>query len=91
MLCPQCGAETPEGEWNCVSCRVNLYWAHRHYEELARIRAEQGLDVRANTPPFLIGVSRREFSERAKRGGLAMNKVRTIARRVMRGETSEQP
>ena len=23
MKCPQCGAETPDEEWNCVACRIN--------------------------------------------------------------------
>jgi hypothetical protein len=28
FACPQCGADTPEGAWNCPSCQVTLYWAH---------------------------------------------------------------
>jgi hypothetical protein len=91
MRCPQCGAETPDDEWNCTSCRVNLYWAHQHYEELARIRAAQGLDSRASTPSFLITSSKREMSERIRRGGRLENKVRAIARRVMHGQSTERP
>jgi hypothetical protein len=91
MRCPQCGAETPDNQWNCISCRINLYWAHQHYTELARIREEQGLDVRASTPRFLIAIHERELSERAGRGGNSMNKVRQIAQRVMRGEATEEP
>jgi uncharacterized protein with PIN domain len=55
MICSQCGAETKDDEWNCVSCRVNMYWAARHYEALARIREDQGLPARAGPSlPFLV-------------------------------------
>jgi hypothetical protein len=64
---------------------MNLYWAHEHYDELARIRGGQGLDARASTPTFLISVHKHALEERALRGGDALNKVRNIARRVMRG------
>lgn len=86
MRCPQCGAETPDDRWNCVSCRVNVYWASVHYGELAEIRRGQGLPPRSNTPAFLIGSHRREMDERSAREGQAENKVRAIARRVMRGQ-----
>jgi uncharacterized protein with PIN domain len=46
--------DTSKDEWTCVSCRVNLYWAHQHFAELARIREHQGLDAHAHTPPFLV-------------------------------------
>jgi hypothetical protein len=91
MHCPQCGAEAPEDAWNCPSCRINLYWAHQHYEELVHIRQQQGLENRPSTPPFLIKVHARELGERAERGLNVMNKVRSIARRVMRGEATELP
>jgi hypothetical protein len=84
MECPQCGAETPEDEWNCVSCRINVYWASQHYQRLAGIRREQGLPAPAATPGFLIEAHQREMSERAERGGRVEHKVRQIARRVMR-------
>jgi hypothetical protein len=83
MRCPQCGAATPESEWNCVSCRMNLYWASQHYEQLAHIRRRQGVFEAADTPPFLRRVHELEMSERADRGGRAENKVRQIARRAM--------
>src|SRR5438876_1056626 len=54
MQCPQCGAETPDEEWNCVSCRMNVYWASQHYEDLAGIRQRQGLRTSADTPSFLL-------------------------------------
>jgi hypothetical protein len=91
MRCPQCGAETPDDQWNCVSCRINLYWAHQHFDELARMRTQQGLEAEAEIPPFLVRVSERELGDRARRGGSGENKVRQIARRVMRGESSAQP
>jgi hypothetical protein len=91
MRCPQCGADTPDEEWNCVSCRINLYWAHQHFAELAYIREQQGLQTRASTPAFLITSHQREMSERARHGRRLENKVRMLARRVMRGEVTEQP
>jgi hypothetical protein len=91
MRCPQCGADTPDEEWNCVSCRINLYWAHQHFAELAQIRAQQGLTTRARTPAFLLSSHQREMGARARRGGQPETKVRMIARRVMRGEVTDQP
>ncbi len=84
MQCPQCGAQTPDEEWNCVSCRMNVYWASQHYEDLARIRHGQGLPVAADTPSFLVQAHERAMNERADRGGRVEHKVRQIARRVMR-------
>jgi hypothetical protein len=86
MRCPQCGAETPDEEWNCIRCRINVYWASRHYAALAGIRRQQGLAAGAATPAFLIEAHEGAMSERADRGGKVEHKVRQIARRVMRGE-----
>jgi hypothetical protein len=91
MRCPQCGTEAPEDAWNCPTCRINLYWAHQHFEELARILSQQGTASRTSTPPFLVAVSSRELNDRDARGLNVMNKVRIIARRVMNGEASELP
>jgi len=89
MKCPQCGAETPEEEWYCVACRINVYWASQHYEDLARIRAEQGLAGSA-TPSFLIDSHERAMNERIERDGRVEHKVRQIARETMRkGKTPE--
>jgi hypothetical protein len=85
MQCPQCGAETPDEEWNCVSCRINVYWASQHYADLAAIRQRQGLAVPADTPPFLRQVHMAAMGERADRGGKVEHRVRQIARRVMSG------
>ena len=86
MQCPQCGAQTPDQEWNCVSCRVNVYWASQHYEELAGIRQQQGLRSGASTPPFLVKAHEQEMSERVERFGRVETKVRAIARLAMRGK-----
>ena len=84
MKCPQCGAETPDTEWNCVSCRMNVYWASQHYKDLARIRGGQGLSTTAPTPPFLVGAHARAMEERAEHGGRVEHKVRKVAREAMR-------
>jgi hypothetical protein len=84
MQCPKCGAETPDTEWNCVACRINLYWASQHYEALARIRQEQGLAETAPAPTFLLDGQEHATAERADKGGRVEHKVRQIARRAMR-------
>jgi hypothetical protein len=84
MRCPQCGAETPDEEWNCPSCRINVYWASQHYEDLAVIRRGQGLPATAVTPPFLLEAHQRAMNERADRGGRVEHKVRQVARLAMR-------
>ena len=86
MRCPQCGAETPDEEWNCVSCRMNVYWASQHYEDLAGIRQRQGLRTSAETPSFLLQAHASAMEERAERGGKVEHKVRQIARRAMSRE-----
>jgi hypothetical protein len=63
---------------------MNLYWATQHYQDLARIRQDQGLSTSAPTPPFLVHVHQRAMDERADRGGRVEHKVRQIARRAMR-------
>ncbi len=89
MQCPQCGVETPDEEWNCVSCRINVYWASQHYEDLAGIRQRQGLRAPADTPSFLLHAHVCAMAERAERGGKVEHKVRQIARRVMRREARD--
>jgi hypothetical protein len=83
MQCPQCGAQTPDEEWNCVSCRMNVYWASQHYKDLVGIRQRQGLRAPADTPPFLLQAHAAAMGERAERGGNVDHKVRQIARRTM--------
>lgn len=83
MDCPQCGLEMLDGEWNCGSCRMNVYWASQHYDALASIRDRQGLPTAAPTPSFLLGAHERAMTERAGRGGEVETKVRKIARAAM--------
>jgi hypothetical protein len=84
LKCPQCGRETPDGKWNCVACRINVYWATQHYEDLASIRGQQGLPSSPATPSFLLASHEQAMSERANRGGGIEHKVRRIARAAMR-------
>jgi hypothetical protein len=83
MQCPQCGAQTPEDEWNCISCRMNVYWASQHYESLAGLRRQHDQPAAADTPPFLRVVHERAMRERAEHGGRVEHRVRQIARRTM--------
>ena len=57
--CPQCGASNKENVKNCRECRVNLYWAFQHYEELAHIRQSSELAPRSETPNFLVETSKK--------------------------------
>jgi hypothetical protein len=86
MKCPQCGAQTPVEEWNCPSCRINVYWASQHYPDLAQIRSQQGLRAAAETPSFLLQAHEGAMTERADHGGTDEHRVRQIARRAMRGK-----
>ena len=96
MKCPNCGAETSDEAWNCGSCRMNVYWATQHYDDLATIRRQQALPESAPTPPFLLKAHERAMTERVERDGAVEHKVRVIARQVMRraaraGEASPAP
>ena len=83
MKCPNCGKETPEDKWNCVHCRINLYWASKHYEDLAQIRKEHGDPASAPTPPFLRQVHKSAMDDRTDRGLNVDHRVRNIARHAM--------
>lgn len=91
MKCPQCGAVTPDDEWNCGSCRMNVYWASRHYDDLAQIRSQQGLRAPADTPSFLLAAHDGAMTERADHGGRDEHRVRQIARRAMRATRQARP
>jgi hypothetical protein len=84
MECPRCGAENSDDAWNCVSCRINLYWATQHYEGLAEIRERQGLPGSASSPAFLVKAHADAMADRAQRGEPPENKVRAAARKLMR-------
>jgi hypothetical protein len=84
MECPQCRTQIPDDEWNCPRCRINVYWAHRHFGELAERRGRAGLSASPATPAFLISTSRRVVEERARNPRPVDARVREIARRAMR-------
>lgn len=67
-----------------MSCRINVYWATKHYAELASIREQHGMPTAAATPRFLLRTHESAMDDRADRGGRVEHKVRTIARLVMR-------
>ncbi|HVM67838.1 MAG TPA: hypothetical protein VMU14_23385 [Acidimicrobiales bacterium] len=81
MDCPQCGSEISEGEWNCPVCRINVYWATQHYEELAQIRAQRGLDATNSSPSFLVKSHKQAMGERPNAG--VVHRVRAVARKAM--------
>jgi phage FluMu protein Com len=62
ITCPQCGTINEDDQKNCQKCRVNLYWAFQHYEELTAIRKANQLALRSETSSFLIETSRRTDS-----------------------------
>ena len=55
--CPQCGTMNEADTKNCRKCRVNLYWAYQHYEELAALRTANTLAPRPETASFLVETS----------------------------------
>src|SRR5215472_12298917 len=57
--CPQCGTINEDNIKNCQGCRINMYWAFQHYEELAAIRKKNQLAPRPETTPFLVETSKR--------------------------------
>jgi hypothetical protein len=89
MECPQCRANITDDEWNCPSCRLNVYWAHQHLEELAELRGHGGMSPAPATPSFLVSSSKRAVEERAERLAHADGKVREIARRALRVPTRQ--
>ena len=57
--CPQCGTMNEDDSKNCKGCRINLYWAFQHYDELVAIREANKLSPRPETLPFLVETSKR--------------------------------
>jgi hypothetical protein len=74
--CPQCGATNEDDVKNCKRCRINMYWAFQHYEELATIRQANDLVARQDTPSFLIDTSKRVD------GGPAVGWLRNTIKKV---------
>ena len=57
--CPQCGTINEDNTKNCLGCRVNMYWAFQHYDELAALRQANRLSPRPESAPFLVETSSR--------------------------------
>ena len=57
--CPQCGTMNEDDVKNCTGCRVNMYWAFQHYDELAHLREANRLAARPQTASFLVETSGR--------------------------------
>jgi hypothetical protein len=57
--CPQCGSMNDDDTKNCSSCRVNLYWAFQHYEELAALRQANNLAPKPESASFLVETSKK--------------------------------
>ncbi|MBV9690006.1 MAG: hypothetical protein JO202_09865 [Ktedonobacteraceae bacterium] len=59
IICPQCDTENEDDVKNCKKCRVNMYWAFQHYEELASLRQANQLSPRPQSASFLLNTSSR--------------------------------
>ncbi len=57
--CPQCGTSNENDTKNCRGCRINMYWAYQHYDELARLRKENLLPSRPSSATFLVETSKK--------------------------------
>jgi hypothetical protein len=57
--CPQCGSMNGDDAKNCSGCRVNLYWAYQHYEELAGLRQANDLAPKPESASFLVATSKK--------------------------------
>lgn len=82
MKCPRCQEETPDDALNCAACHINLYWARNHYQDLATVRVEQGLDRSAtSSPSFLVRAHDDAISERGRHPEEVARKMRSFARK----------
>jgi hypothetical protein len=57
--CPQCGTMNDDDVKNCTGCRINMYWAFQHYEELAALRQSNQLPPSPNSASFLVETSKK--------------------------------
>jgi hypothetical protein len=57
--CPQCGTMNENDVKNCSKCRINMYWAFQHYQELAALRANHQLAPAPASPTFLLASSQK--------------------------------
>jgi hypothetical protein len=44
---------------NCAGCRINMYWAFQHYEELAALRQANRLPPSPQSASFLVETSKK--------------------------------
>jgi hypothetical protein len=88
MKCPQCHEETPDDALNCTACHINLYWAKNHYEDLAKVRGDQGLERSTNSSPgFLVQAHDDAVAERGRHPEAVAKKMRTFARKMQDPES----
>ncbi|HEX7737350.1 MAG TPA: hypothetical protein VF458_21060 [Ktedonobacteraceae bacterium] len=57
--CPQCGTMNEDNVKNCSQCRINMYWAYQHFQELAAIRENNKLAPAPQSPVFLLETSKK--------------------------------
>lgn len=57
--CPQCGTMNDDDVKNCTGCRINMYWAFQHYEELAALRKANQLPPSPQSASFLVETSKK--------------------------------
>ncbi len=57
--CPQCGIMNDDDVKNCTGCRINMYWAFQHYEELATLRQANQLPPSPQSASFLVETSKK--------------------------------
>ena len=57
--CPQCGTMNDDDVKNCTSCRINMYWAFQHFEELAALREANQLPPSPQSASFLVETSKK--------------------------------
>lgn len=88
MKCPHCLEETPDDGLNCTACHINLFWAKNHYQDLARLRSDQGLNGSVkSSPTFLIRAHDDAVAERRRRPDEVARKMRTFSRKKLDAET----
>ena len=90
MRCPQCGTDNTDDAWNCISCRINLYWAVQHFEALAKLREEHGMPSGATSAGFLIKAHEHAMAERTEQT-IPESKVRAAARQIIRRKSLGDP
>ena len=57
--CPQCGTMNDDDVKNCQGCRINMYWAFQHYDELAALRQANQLPPSPQSASFLVETSKK--------------------------------